>query len=47
MDSIIAKVLPNFDLKNMVLAYMKYFSRKMAQICQISREKKSKNTRNI
>jgi hypothetical protein len=28
VDSIIAKVLPNFDLKSMILAYIKYFSRK-------------------
>ncbi len=27
-DSIIAKVLPNFDLKNMILTYIKDFSRK-------------------
>jgi hypothetical protein len=28
VDSIIAKVLPNFDLKNMIRAYIKYFSGK-------------------
>jgi hypothetical protein len=28
LDSIIAKVLPIFDLKNMILTYIKYFSRK-------------------